>query len=92
MSFQENLRAKRKAAGFNAAEFAKTAGIPYQTYISYENQGKEPRYKTLCKIAFLLGTSPNELLGYDDDSKWRKKYEYAQYQLDTIRKILGDEH
>ena len=89
MSFQENLRAKRKATGFNATEFAKTAGIPYQTYISYENQGKEPRYKNLCKIAFLLGTSPNELLGYDDDdSKWRKKFYKAQRQLDAIRGIL----
>ena len=92
MSFQENLRAKRKAAGFNATEFAKTAGMTYQTYISYENKRKESMYKNLCKIAFLLNTSPNELLGYDDDSKWRKKYEYAQYQLNTIRKILGDEH
>lgn len=92
MSFRKNLREEREAAGFNIVEFAKTVGLPYSTYRSYEYQGKEPKYKTLCKIAFLLGTSPNELLGYDDDSKWRKKYEYAQYQLDTIRKILGDEH
>ena len=92
MSFQENLRAKRKAAGFNATEFAKTAGIPYQTYISYENQGKEPRHKNLCKIAFLLNTSPNELLDFEDKSIWRKKFYEAQRQLDAIRKILGDEH
>ena len=88
MSFQENLRAKRKAAGFNATEFAKTAGIPYPTYISYENQGKEPRYKNLCKIAFLLNTSPNELLDFEDKSIWRKNYEYAQEKLDAIRGIL----
>ena len=88
MSFQKNLREKREAAGFNIVEFAKTVGLPYSTYRSYEYQGKEPRYKTLCKIAFLLGTSPNELLGYDDDSKWRKKYEYAQEKLDAIRGIL----
>ena len=88
MSFKENRRAKRKAAGFNATEFAKTAGIPYQTYISYENQGKEPRYKNLCKIAFLLNTSPNELLDFEDKSIWRKNYEYAQEKLDAIRGIL----
>ena len=88
MSFRENLRKAREAAGFNIVNFAKALGLPYSTYISYENQGKEPRYKNLCKIALLLNTSPNELLGYDGDSKWRKKYEYAQYQLDTIREFL----
>ena len=88
MSFRENLRAAREAAGFNIVNFTKAVGLPYSTYISYENQGKEPRYKNLCKIALLLNTSPNDLLGYDDDSKWRKKYEYAQYQLDTIREFL----
>jgi transcriptional regulator with XRE-family HTH domain len=88
MSFRENLRKAREAAGFNIVNFTKALGLPYSTYISYENQGKEPRYKNLCKIALLLNTSPNELLGYDGDSKWRKKYEYAQYQLDTIREFL----
>lgn len=88
MSFRENLRKAREAAGFNIVNFTKALGLPYSTYISYENQGKEPRYKNLCKIALLLNTSPNELLGYDGDSKWRKNYEYAQEKLDAIRGIL----
>ncbi len=56
MSFRENLRKAREAAGFNIVNFTKALGLPYSTYISYENQGKEPRYKNLCKIAFLLNT------------------------------------
>ena len=88
MSFQKNLREKREAAGFNIVEFAKTVGLPYSTYRSYEYQGKEPRYKNLCKIAFLLNTSPNELLDFEDKSIWRKNYEYAQEKLDAIRGIL----
>ena len=92
MSFRENLRKAREAAGFNIVNFTKALGLPYSTYISYENQGKEPRYKNLCKIAFLLNTSPNELLDFEDKSIWRKKFYEAQRQLDAIRKILGDEH
>ena len=88
MSFRKNLREEREAAGFNIVEFAKTVGLPYSTYRSYEYQWKEPMYKTLCKIAFLLGTSPNELLDFEDKSIWRKKFYEAQRQLDAIRGIL----
>ena len=88
MSFRENLRKAREAAGFNIVNFTKALGLPYSTYISYENQGKEPRYINLCKIAFLLNTSPNELLDFEDKSVWRKNYEYAQEKLDAIRGIL----
>lgn len=64
MSFQENLRYYRTKAGYKQAkEFANILGISYTTYTSYENQGREPKYKTLCKIADLLKVSTDDLLG-----------------------------
>ncbi len=65
MSFQDNLKTTRENAGYNSAkEFAETLGISYPTYLGYESKGAEPKYELLCKIAEKLGTSPNELIGF----------------------------
>lgn len=74
MSFQENLRRYREAAGFSSARaFAESIGIPYTTYISYENKEREPKYETLCRIAAALGTTTDELLGHlKDPLAWVK--------------------
>ena len=72
MSFQENLRKYREAAGFTQSkDFASKIGIPYSTYTGYENQGREPKYDLLCKIATALGVTTDELLGYaPKDTDW----------------------
>ena len=95
MSFQDNLRRAREKAGYESAkDFAQNVlGIKYTTYLAYEGQeGREPKYDRLCEIAAALHVTTDELLGYDGESVWRKKYEEVQRQLDAIRKILGDEH
>ena len=65
-SFRENLIKLRKSNYPSAKKFADDLGLPYNTYISYENAQKpaEPKYDTLIKIASLLGVSTDELLGY----------------------------
>ena len=61
MSFQENLRKYREAAGFTQSkDFASKIGIPYSTYTGYENQGREPKYDLLCKIATALVVTTDE--------------------------------
>lgn len=63
MSFQEQLRYYREKAGYKSAkEFASLLGVPYTTYISYENKNREPRYKTLKRISRILGVSIDVLL------------------------------
>lgn len=66
MNFRENLIQFRKAKYPSARKFAKALGIPYNTYLSYENPAKptEPRYEMLVKIATLLEVTTDELLGY----------------------------
>lgn len=63
MSFQENLRYYREQRGYSSDELAKLLDIPYTTLKGYENAGREPKYKTLCKIADLLQVSTDDLLG-----------------------------
>ena len=66
MNFRENLIKFRKAKYPSARKFAQELGIPYNTYLSYENPAKptEPRYEMLVKIAALLDVTTDELLGY----------------------------
>lgn len=73
MSFQEKLRYYREKAGYKSAkEFARLLGVPYTTYVAYENKDREPRYKTLCKIAQLLNVTPNDLLEFAEKDKFTK--------------------
>ena len=76
MSFQENLRLYRERAGYaQAKEFATFLGIKYTTYIAYENQGKEPKYDTLRRIAEALNVSIDTLLGFSGVDRFE---EYRQ--------------
>ena len=71
MSFQDNLRRYREPLYASAKEFAEVLGIPYPTYLGYENKGAEPKYAVLCKIASILHVSTDELLGYSgDENDW----------------------
>lgn len=65
MAFQENLRFYREKAGYaQAKDFAAAIGVNYSTYIGYENQGREPKYETLLRIAEALNVSIDTLLGF----------------------------
>ena len=71
MEFQKNLKEEREKKGYKTAkEFSEAIRIPYSTYLSYENAGKEPKYETLIKIANKLGISTDELLGRVPPSAW----------------------
>lgn len=66
MKFSENLKRIREEAGYKTAkDFSVAVGIPYTTYFSYEDKGREPKYAALCKIAEKLNVSIDELLGRD---------------------------
>ncbi len=85
MSFQENLRYYRERAGYKQAkEFAKTLDISYTTYTSYENQGREPKYNTLCKIADLLNVSIDELLGRKNNILGMNEDERLKKEINEI--------
>ena len=54
----------RKSAGFSSQEdFAKTLGIPQQTYGNYESGRSFPKEEVLRKIGVTLGVSLDYLLG-----------------------------
>lgn len=78
MNFQENLKKYREKAGYSSAkDFASLLGIPYTTYMGYENKGSEPKYELLIKISTYLNVSTDTLLGIDKDidEEWNKAIE-----------------
>ena len=91
MTFQDNLRKYREAAGFSQSkEFASKIGIPYSTYTGYENQGREPKYKQLCSIAAALHVTTDELLGYSlkEFDKCQRRAESAGYSITTAGNMV----
>lgn len=47
------------------SEFARELGAKQTTYSSWEIGSREPDLTTLCRIAAVTGTTPNELLGFE---------------------------
>ena len=66
--FSERLKALRKQRGFkNQTQLAKALGV-HQTIVSmYERGGREPMPTALIKMAEVLGTTADYLIGRTDD-------------------------
>lgn len=63
MCFGKRLKIFRQKAGYETAkDFSRTLGLPYSTYVAYENKNREPRYDTLKRICQLLNVSSEDLL------------------------------
>lgn len=77
-TFQENLKQFRERAGFTAKDFAAVIGCGYTTYLSYENEGREPRQETLCRIAAALDVSIDTLLGHAAPGEHARLVAYAR--------------
>ena len=68
MGFDENLRQRRKHLGLTQGELAKKLGMRQSTIACYELGEREPGFMTLEKLAKCLGVTPNDLLGWKDES------------------------
>ena len=64
--FENRLSLLRDEKGLTKSEVAKSLGIPYTTYLNYENDIREPNSDTLIKIAKYYNVSIDYLLGVSD--------------------------
>lgn len=71
MGFAKRLRFYRKRAGLNQKELAAKMNMTRQNYSRYESSSinAEPPLKVLLKLAAVLGTDVNTLLGYEKPEK-----------------------
>lgn len=88
--FSENLKNFRKLNGYPCAkEFAKKLGIPYSSYMAYENKNREPKYDLLIKIANILDVTIDELLGNPREIT-TKKIKILEFQEKNKRKLFDN--
>lgn len=92
MSFHENLRYYREKAGYSTKELANLLGITANTYAGYEIREREPKYKTLCKIADLLQVSTDDLLGRTTNILGNKDDYILLKRLDKLLSIANEKH
>jgi len=77
MNLAENLKKIRKSSGITQTFIAKKINISRQAYCNYEAGAREPDYETLSRIANVLGTTPNDILGITDNKMLSNKKEPA---------------
>lgn len=68
-----SLRRRAGELGLSHAEIARRAGVSERRYGHYVAGRNEPDLATLLRIAEVLQTSPNKLLGFDAETDKSKR-------------------
>lgn len=92
MSFRENLKRLRNERGYSAAkDFAKVIGVRYSVYLKYESGEEEPKYEVLTRIANVLDTTTDELIGRcaKGTNKIYTSQEVKKVEKHTVYKVLS---
>lgn len=83
------LRRRAEELGLSHAVVARRVGISERRYAHYVAGRNEPDLATLVRIAQVLQTTPNELLGFGPDAK-RSKRSLLRDRLNAAVGTLGD--
>lgn len=92
MSFRENLKRRRTEQGYRTAkDFAKIIGVRYLVYLKYESGEEEPKYEVLTRIANVLDTTTDELLGRCEKgaNKIYTSQEMRKVERHTVYKVIN---
>ncbi len=90
-NFNENLKFAREKQGLSQKEVAESIGVAKSTYSLYESGNREPNVKTIKKIADILNTSADKLLGINDEPQTIAAHfdgnEYTEEELSKIKEF-----
>ncbi len=89
--FASKLRQRAAELGISNAEAARRAGLSERRYGNYIVGRREPDLATLVRIAAVLETTPNELLGVGPEPK-RSKRQLLEDRLEAAVGALDDRH
>jgi transcriptional regulator with XRE-family HTH domain len=92
-NFNENLKLARIRTGLTQKAIADGIGVAKSTYSLYESGRREPNVQTIKKLADILNTSADELLGMESESNTLAAHfdgtEYAQDELEKIKEFAA---
>lgn len=84
----KQLRARARQLGLSDAEVARRAGLGERRYGHYVTGTREPDLATLLKICSVLGTTPNQLLGFDKAPSLKSERQKLIVRLDAASNAL----
>jgi transcriptional regulator with XRE-family HTH domain len=87
--FAARLRKRAKELGISNAEAARRIGLTERRYAHYVTGSREPDLTTLIRIAKVLETTPNELLGFGPEPRRSKRTILAD-RLQVAAKTMDD--
>jgi transcriptional regulator with XRE-family HTH domain len=85
----KNLRMRADELGLSHAEIARRIGLSERRYAHYVAGRNEPDLATLVRIAKVLETTPNELLGFGPEVK-RSKRMLLRDRLNAAANAMGE--
>ena len=69
LTYGQNMRQKREEAGLTLRELGELAGVCYASLSRYECDLKSPTLNTLTAVAYALGISIDEYVGFKPHSE-----------------------
>ena len=90
--FNENLKAARKHKEMSQKDVAEKIGVAKSTYSLYESGNREPNVQTIKKIADVLSTSTDKLLGLEEESQINTlaaHFEGQEFTDDELEEIMN---
>lgn len=85
----KNLRRRAEELGLAHAEIARRIGLSERRYAHYVAGRNEPDLATLVRIAKVLETTPNELLGFGPEAK-RSRRSLMRDRLNAAANAMDD--
>ena len=85
--FSIRLKELRISKGFTQSELGKKVGVSQNTFTNWENGSREPNFKTLRKLANVLETTIDYLLG---EEEMTVQLVFAS-RLGSLSTVVGDE-
>lgn len=90
--FAKRLRERAKQLGISNAEAARRIGLEERRYAHYASGRREPDLTTFTNIADILGTTPNWLLGVEDQLETQSnKTTLIERFMNTARAMSPEE-
>ncbi|MFC5356539.1 helix-turn-helix domain-containing protein [Azospirillum himalayense] len=85
------LRERARELGLTDAEVARRAGLAEPRYGHYVAGTRRPDYDTLLRLCRVLGTSPNDLLGFESRPDQTDERSQMESELLVHARVLVDD-
>lgn len=89
--FANNLKRRAQELGLSNAEVARRAGLSERRYAHYASGRNEPDLAMLLKIAEVLQSTPNDLLGHADRVQAKGPRETLLVRLQAVAHVMTED-